>query len=220
MARQKILYFLFCINFVSYSNSVTQNVPSGKLECATDVLKKFYLKHNYTYEKTNKNDNLLVQEINKFVYQDPRAAYCGSAIYYIVTKSGYEIEIPKVKSPVARNWGLYGEVVWSNYSGWKSTQRKPNCDEIFVVLFTWNGRNHCGLLLESHGGLNLITGEGNTSDSKVRNVQYLYYDNTKEKRKDVFIPYKKNQGFFAAKERYNTAGLVKIIKYKVKKHAS
>lgn len=127
------------------------------------------------------------------------------------------IEIPKSKAPFARNWGIYGETIWSQYNGWKIpiTDRTPKNDELFIIVFQWNGRFHTTVMLENHGGFNFITGEGNTSDSKVRKKEYLYFNNISAKRNDIYIPYLKRQGIFAAKERYNVNGVYKIIRYKI-----
>lgn len=220
MVWKKILHFVFCFCWIGINYSSSQNVFRSKLKdttSATEIIKRLYIKYNYTYELTSKNDNPLFTKINKSFRIHLQSSYCGSSLYYLCNEAGFDLEIPKAKAPVARNWGLYGEVVWSQYNGWKANvSRTPKKDEIYVLLFNNNGRYHVGVILEFHGGINFITGEGNTSDTFVRTKDYLYLDNTKVKRKDIYIVRNKRQGLFAGKERYNTKGLYKIIRYTVK----
>jgi len=218
MVWKKILYLLFCISIYTVNNSYSQNVSGSKLnKDATSILKEVYLKYNEIYEYTGKNDNPVIKNINASYKIPLNSAYCGSSLYFLCKEAGFELEIPKSKAPVARNWGLYGEVVWSAYNGWKSNvSHKPNSDEIFVLLFNYNGANHITCILDVHKDLYYITGEGNTSDIKVRKKEFLYYNNILSKRKDIYIPSYKRQGIFAGKERYSSNGMYKIIKYKVK----
>lgn len=219
MVWKKILYTLFCICWIGINYSGSQNVSGSKLDStsATEVIKKVYRKYNATYELTGRNDNPLIITINKSFRIHLQSAYCGSSLYYLCNEAGFDLEIPKSKAPVARNWGLYGETIWSQYNGWKQgVSKTPRTNEIYVLLFNNNGRYHVGVILEFHGGINFITGEGNTSDSSVRTNDYLYYDNTKTNRRDIYLVKKGRQGLFAGKERYNSKGLYKIIRYTVK----
>ncbi len=166
---------------------------------------------------TNKNDNPVILAMNKDFRINPISAYCGVSLYYLCKQAGFELDIPKKEAPVARNWGLHGEVVWSQYNGWKEgTKRTPSKDEIFVILFNYNGRNHVGVILAFHGGLNFVTGEGNTSDTGVRKTGFEYFNNSVSKRKDIYMLKLGRQGIYSCKERYNPVGLYKIIKYKIK----
>lgn len=216
MAHKQILQILFCFNiFIAY-NSLSQNVPNGELS-ATDRLKTVYLRYNETYELTGRNDNPVIKKINNSFKINPVSAYCGSSLYYLCMEAGFELNIPKSQSPIARNWSKHGEVVWSSYNGWKvGKEHKPKPNEIFVLLFNYNGQNHITVILDIHGDLNYITGEGNTSDSKVRKKEYLYYNNIKAKNKNIYIVNKKRQGIFAGKERYHSSAMSMIIKYQVK----
>jgi len=217
MVSKKILYFLLYFSYNSINSLRAENVSGSKLDSsATDKLKAVYSKYNYTYEKTNRNDNPLIYQLNKDFRINIQSAYCGSSLYYFITKAGFKIELPKTKAPLARNWGLYGETIWSQYNGWKVgiNDRKPKDDELFIILFQWNGRFHVGAVGEIEG-FNFITMEGNTSDVKVRKKEFLYFNNITAKRKDIYIPYLKRQGIFAAKERYNVKGVYKIIRYKI-----
>lgn len=217
MVWKKILCILFCISIYTITDSYSQNVPGSKLKDATTRLREVYLKYNLVYELTGRNDNNVIHTINKSYRIPLNSAYCGTSLYYLCTEAGFILDIPKSKAPVARNWGLYGETVWSVYNGWKiGADHKPKEDEIFVLLFNYNGSNHITCILDYHKDLYYITGEGNTSDIKVRKQEYLYYNNINNKRKDIYITSYRKQGIFAGKERYKSSGMYKIIKYKVR----
>lgn len=217
MVWKKILCILFCISIFTVTNSYSQNVSGSKLKDATSTLKEVYLKYNGIYELTGRNDNSVITTINKSYRIPLNSAYCGTSLYYFCIEAGFTLDIPKSKAPVARNWGLYGETIWTVYNGWKvNAKHTPEEDEIFVLLFNHNGSNHITCILDYHKDLYYITGEGNTSDIKVRKQEYLYYNNVISKRKDIYIASYRRQGIFAGKERYKTIGMYKIIKYKVR----
>lgn len=119
---------------------------------------------------------------------------------------------------LARNWRRHGEIIWDSYNGWKQgTNRTAKEDEILVVLFNWNGRNHVGVVLQSHGGLNFITGEGNTSDIRVRKIECAEVNavNISDRNKQkLYVKTVNKRGIFATKERYTTVGLQAVIRYK------
>lgn len=72
--------------------------------------------------------------------------------------------------PLAWNWRKSECIVWDVRNGWRSKARQlPACDEIFVVLFRRSdGGYHVGVALWFHGGLNFVTGQGNTSNWRAR----------------------------------------------------
>lgn len=179
-------------------------------------MKATYDKYHFTTELTKNNDHPLIYEINTAIGLPKKAHYCGSTIVFMLEKSGLRTSIPEREMGLARNWRKHGEIVWDAYNGWKQgTQRTPKSDEIFIVLFNWNGRNHVGVVLQSHGGINFITGEGNTSDIRVRKIECAETNavNTKNRQK-LYVPTTNKRGIFSTKERYATVGLQAVIRYK------
>ena len=174
-------------------------------------MREQFLKYHYTLEK---GDNIapIITDINKFGGESARAAYCGNTIGYFCEQAGVQvIDFRPELMSLAANWGRKGKIVWDGFNGWRGAARQPADDEIWVLHFMWNGRNHVGMVTECHGGLRFITGEGNTSENKVRIIGSTAYQRPAQTRA---MPYR--QGIFATKERYNTVGLLKIVKFKVK----
>ena len=195
-----------------------------KVICATDKLIQEFKKVDGIVELTNNNDNLKIYAINTETGYPKNAAYCGIILYNLCKKAGFNLEIPRSQAGMARNWRRYGEVVWDSYNGWKPGANKvPGCNEIFIVAYNWNGQNHVGAALYFHGGINFITGEGNTGMEKVRTPAHTQTDfvgKSTAKIDGVYVKVKvirgkPQQGIFLGKERYATAGLVHIIKYVV-----
>lgn len=185
---------------------------------ATDRLKQIWKKYDGILENPrSENSNPVIASINQKMGVWSRAHYCGSALYVFGKEAGFNWDIPKSQAPRAANWKNYGEVVWNKFSGWKPNATKiPAWDEVYILFFNWNGQNHVGVALEFHGGINFITGEGNTSGIGVRILTEAttnYVDKPKSKR--IYISNSQSEGIWMRKERYQTSALVAIIKYKV-----
>jgi hypothetical protein len=134
------------------------------------------------------------------------------------------VDVPITQMGLARNWKRYGKTVWDSNNGWRvGAKKQPGLDEIYVLYFNWNGRGHVGVALWYHGGINYITGEGNTSNAKVRRKKYGELVNPLMSSAELFVPYatykgkaQYKQGIFAYKERYNTKGLVAVVSIRTK----
>lgn len=134
----------------------------------------------------------------------------------MLQKAGLRVDIPEKEMGLARNWRRHGDIVWDEYNGWKvGQQRTPKANEVFIILFNWNGRNHVGVVLQSHGGINFIAGEGNTSDIRVRKIEFAEINavGTKNRQK-LYVQTANKRGIFSTKERYATVGLQAVIRYK------
>lgn len=167
---------------------------------------------------TNRNDNPTIYGFNKRMGSPANAPYCGNSLYMLCREAGFHLEIPKYAAPAARNWKRWGTIVWDRYNGWKpGMTHTPKSDEIFVVVFNWNGQNHVGVALQFHGGINFITGEGNTSGSKVRDSQSELLNLVgKPQPPAIYIrTYETRQGIWSRKQRYGEAGLVAVVAYKI-----
>ena len=141
------------------------------MACATEKLRPIYLKYHNRIEKTGRNDDSLIYEINKWGKLPLTAPYCGTSIGFFVAKSGLGIlGINKGEMPLAFNWKKKEKIVWDVRNGWRSKNHQtPNCDELFVVLFRRaDGGYHVGVALYFHGKINFITGQGNTSNWRAR----------------------------------------------------
>ena len=174
-------------------------------------MKAEFLKHHYTLERGDNNAPVITL-INKFGGEGARAPYCGNTIGYFCEQSGVQvIDFKPELMSLAANWGRKGKVVWDGFNGWRTAQRQPADDEIWVLHFFWEKRNHVGMVVECHGGLRFVTGEGNTSEKMVRVLGDTKYQRPSQTKA---MPYR--QGIFVSKERYNTTGLVRVVKFKVK----
>lgn len=198
---------------------------AGGTLTATEKLREVYRKHNGTFENGNNNHPTITQ-INKWIDLPRTSPYCGSTIVWMCKEAGLElVDIPITKMGLAKNWKKYGRVVWDSSNGWRPSAKKvPNGDEIYVLYFNWNGRGHVGVALWYHGGINYITGEGNTSNAKVRRRAYGELINPQLPPSQLYVPFTLykgkplyRQGIFAFKERYNTSGLIAVVAVKVKK---
>jgi hypothetical protein len=204
-------------------NTYSQQVNGGSIT-ATERLREVYRKHNGTFEQ-GENTHPTIANINAWIDLPKKSAYCGSTIVWMCKEAGLElVDVPITKMGLARNWKHYGKVKWDSYNGWRAgVKHEPAADEIFVLYFNWNGRGHVGVALWYHGGINYITGEGNTSNAKVRKKKYGMLSEGLPSVAELYVPavmrngkpvYR--QGIFAYKERYQTKGLTAIVAVKVK----
>lgn len=222
MALKKILYILFCFGWYLLTDANAQQTGGTQLVSATDKLRVVFQKHNGTFE-IGENNHPTITQINKWIELPKASPYCGSTIVYMCKEAGLElVDLPITKMGLAKNWKKYGTTVWDSYNGWRG-KKQPGPNEIYVLLFNWNGRYHVGVALYFHGGINYITGEGNTSNAKVRRKKYGKLVSPALPPAELYVPYvvvrgkpQYRQGIFAYKERYATKGLVAVISIKVK----
>lgn len=202
-----------------------QQTNRVELNNATERLRAIYKRYNGTFE-VGENNHPTITEINRWINLPRTSAYCGSTIVWMCKEAGLElVDIPITKMGLAYNWKRYGKTLWDISNGWRPGAKKlPADDEIYVLYFNWNGRGHVGVVLWYHGGVNFITGEGNTSNAKVRRKKYGELNEAvMPPPMELYVPYKTvkgvpqyRQGIFAYKERYRTQGLVAIVSVQVK----
>lgn len=186
--------------------------------------------YHQNVEKTGNNDNALVFEINKWGGLPATAAYCGTSIGFFAAKAKLKIlGINKAEMPLAINWKKRQNIVWDTRNGWRTLQRKPNCDEIFVVLFRRkDGGSHVGVIVFYHGVFDFVTGQANTSNWRARQKTKADVEavgtSLQFRQKNLMILPKtyssgnmkgeRHQGVFL-KETYQQGNLIAIMKYKV-----
>jgi hypothetical protein len=219
--QQQIQCFLRYIYFVVFGLSILSNeIVAQNKPCASEIILREFERIGVIYEQGD-NSHPVIRSINAYTKSAKKAAYCGSTIGWICANAGIEVQgMPTSLMSVAKNWERQGEVVWHNNKGWTTITHVPQCDEIFVMFFTW-GSNHVEIATQFHGGLNFIDGAGNTSNSKVRKPAFGKLNAVRLSRKErikagIYVPMPKREGIFAHKERYQEIGLVKILKFKVR----